>query len=118
MIHVFVDTNAIDVADPFGSAASAALIEAASAGRIRLVIPELVVREVVNRWREDFDDAVTARDQAAETLLRLGAITRRRFPERLTARRPPTPSSAGSGSSYARSERRRRICPASRMTRW
>jgi hypothetical protein len=80
MIHVLLDTNAIDLNRPLTTTAGEALMEAAHSGKVQLVVPELVIAELVNRWREECSRAATERDAAAHKLVALGATDRRRIP--------------------------------------
>lgn len=75
MLLVVLDTNEVGVHRPLASAGHRLLIEAARAGTIRLVVPQLVIDEVVNKWRENLEDAVERRAKAERQLVALQAIT-------------------------------------------
>jgi hypothetical protein len=58
MLHVVLDANSVGIRAPLAGNPQRLLIEAAAKGQIVLVVPELVVREVVNKWREFVDKEV------------------------------------------------------------
>lgn len=55
MLHVVIDTNSLGIRAPLAGNAERLLLAAAEKGQLVLVVPELVVREVVNKWRELVD---------------------------------------------------------------
>jgi hypothetical protein len=55
MLHVVIDANSLGIRAPLAGNAQRLLLAAAEKGQLVLVVPELVVREVVNKWREFVD---------------------------------------------------------------
>lgn len=76
MLHVLLDSNSLTLEDPLASNPERLLLDAARKGQLKLIVPELVVREVMNGWRER---ALGQRDKVAaqvEKLARFGvAVT-------------------------------------------
>jgi hypothetical protein len=68
--HVILDTNAIDLKDPFGTNPERLILDAATKGQVVLVVPELVIREVMNVWRERATEQMT---KASAEMVRLAA---------------------------------------------
>lgn len=53
VIHLVLDANVVGTKAPLASNAVRTLLDVCREGRLRVVVPELVIREVVNKWRED-----------------------------------------------------------------
>lgn len=53
MLAVVLDANTVGVQDPLAGNASRIVLDAASKGQLLVVVPELVIREVINKWREN-----------------------------------------------------------------
>lgn len=69
---VVLDTNVVGVESPLGSNPVRVLLDAAARGRLQLVIPELVVLEVVNKWRERVTEQWEKLTSAQAELARYG----------------------------------------------
>lgn len=74
MLHVVLDTNVVGI-PPLDSNAHRLLLEASREGRIALVVPELVLRETANRWREEVQLLLDRRDEAELRLIELRALS-------------------------------------------
>jgi hypothetical protein len=73
VLHVVVDTNVLMGDKPFRSSAYLRAVEATRVGQIRLVVPEIVLREAVNRWVHAIAENDQAMTRAHRKLLRAGA---------------------------------------------
>ena len=67
--RVVLDTNSFTLEAPLSSNPERLILDAASKGQVILVVPELIVREVVNKWRE------LARSQADKARAQIDKLT-------------------------------------------
>lgn len=74
MLHVVLDTNVVGI-PAFTSNAHRLLLEASREGRIVLVVPELVLRETANRWREEVESLLERRDSIELRLIEIRALS-------------------------------------------
>lgn len=65
---VILDTNALYGAKPFTRSESAVLLALAKIGRIRLVVPDVVVRELARQWADSIDDHAARIGSAAKSI--------------------------------------------------
>jgi predicted nucleic acid-binding protein len=73
VLHVVVDTNVLTGDKPFMASAYLRALEATRAGQIRLVVPDIVLRETANRWAHSVAENDQAMTRAHRKLLRAGA---------------------------------------------
>jgi rRNA-processing protein FCF1 len=72
LLHIVVDTNVLTGARPFGTNAYLRALEATREEHIRLVVPELVIRETANIWARSVADNDRAMTLAHRKLTRAG----------------------------------------------
>jgi hypothetical protein len=70
--HVVLDTNAVGIYAPMRGNPQRLLLAAAGKGQLTLVVPELVVREVVNKWREKVFESIEKMGKHPRELGRYG----------------------------------------------
>jgi hypothetical protein len=66
--HLVLDTNLVGFEHPLGSNDARVLLDAARHGQLVLVVPELVVREVMNKWRETMTSRLSKLDSTVKNL--------------------------------------------------
>lgn len=71
--YLVLDSNLIGFEPPLGSNDARVLLDAARQGQLHLAVPELVVREVMNKWREMMTTRLSKFGSAATNLGELGA---------------------------------------------
>jgi PIN domain len=67
-----LDTNSIDLRTPLETNPERLLLDAARTGQIRLIVPELVIREVMNKWLERAGAQLDAARAQVEKLVAYG----------------------------------------------
>jgi hypothetical protein len=72
VLYVVVDTNVLGTGRPFSTNAYSRALEESRAERIRLVVPELVIREAVNTWASTIADLDRALSLTHRKLARAG----------------------------------------------
>lgn len=83
MLHVVLDTNAVGIHRPLRDNPHSALLDACEAGQLRLVVPELVLREIVNKWAESVGKGSSELQRVASDLAMMGAIPEEGVPAAL-----------------------------------
>jgi hypothetical protein len=78
-LRVVLDANAVGVDPPLGKIEHRLLLDAHRAGTIVLVIPELSLREAVNRWKELVQQQSSKLANARQELLKLAPSHRLPF---------------------------------------
>lgn len=73
-MHVILDSTALIADFHLSSAACKGLLEGAKSGIIQLAVPELVILEVVNKWRSRVSQVAGAADAVRKDAGRLGLI--------------------------------------------
>lgn len=71
--HLVLDTNLVGFDPPLGSNDAAVLVDAARRGLFVLVVPELVLRETMNKWRETMDGRLRKLQGAVKNMGELAA---------------------------------------------